>query len=88
MLKNIMQQELFDCLKKDYKITKHENYFSLQEKMNMHLYIKNNNIEIKKDRNKIELLKDNKVIATGIIQYSNIISKVNNRKIPKAKLLF
>lgn len=88
MLKNIMQKELFDYLKTEYKITKYQNEFSMQEQMQMHLYIKNNNIEIKKDRNKIELLKDNKVIATGIIQYSNMISKVNNRKIPKAKLLF
>lgn len=84
MLENIIECYFYKFLKEEYKIKKYENVFSFRDDMEMHMYCKRNNITIESHFLKgFEVKKDNKTIAKVEYIFGNLISKYNNRRIPK-----
>ena len=83
MIKKIIELAFYDHLKEKYHISKYENYFSFREKMEIHMFKEKNKIEVEADYKTITVKQDNKIIAVANYVFSNLISKYNDRRIPK-----
>lgn len=83
MLENIIEYYYYKHLKDNYNIKKYENYFDIKDKWDIRQYIEKNNLTIDTSFLGITIYKQkNKIIFAEFI-FSNLISKYNNRRIPK-----
>ena len=84
MLNKMIEQAFYSHLKKNYNIKKYENYFSPQERMELYMYANSNGYKVEFDNKKITIERYGKVVAVAEYVFSNLISKYNNRLIPKS----
>ena len=83
MLDNVIEYYFYKHLEEKYNIKKYTNYFDMQDKMQISMYVKKNNLRIETSYSDITIYQQEKKIAVAPFVFGNLISKYNNRRIPK-----
>lgn len=83
MLENVIEYCYHMLLKDNYNIKKYDNYYDTKDKWDIKQYIAKNNLTIDTNYLGITIYQQEKKIAVVEFVFGNLISKVNNRRIPK-----
>lgn len=83
MLENVIEYYYYKHLEEKYNISKYKNYFDTSDKWNIKKYIEKNNLRIETSYIGITIYQQENKIAVAPFVFGNLISKYNNRRIPK-----
>lgn len=83
MLENVIEYYYHKHLKENYNIKKYENYYDTKDKWVIKQYIEKNNLRIETNYLGITIYQQENKIVVAPFVFGNLISKYNNRRIPK-----